>query len=55
MNETPTRRTAKNKEVVAKARASMPVNSECLSNEVDESELQYEHMMNQKFQQDEKL
>jgi hypothetical protein len=42
MNETLTGRTPKDKDVAAKAQASMRVNSESVSNEIDECELQCE-------------
>jgi hypothetical protein len=42
MNETLTGTTTKDRHVTAKALASMRVNSESVSNEIDESELQGE-------------
>jgi hypothetical protein len=42
MNQTFTGRTTNDRRVPAKAPASMRVNSESVSNEIDENELQYE-------------
>jgi hypothetical protein len=42
MNETPTGTTTKDRHVAAKALASIRVNSESVSNEIDESDLQGE-------------
>jgi DNA-dependent RNA polymerase auxiliary subunit epsilon len=49
MNETPTGTTTKDRHAAAKALASMRVNSEFVSNEIDDSKLQYERHSEQRI------